>query len=453
MSNAASPRRVPDKLSVKSSANSHRESAIILNQLRIRATGTRPVIARETGLSRAVVAQRLADLQASGLIVEQGHDASSGGRPPRQLRFNANLGHLLVADFGATSINVALSDLRGRLLAQCSEPADIAAGPDAILGRLETLAGVLIAETHALPGRLWGVGVGIPGPVEFSSGRPVAPPIMPGWDDYPVRERLEEGFGAPVWVDNDVNVMALGERAEGLAQGVDDLVFVKIGTGIGAGIIAQGRILRGAQGSAGDVGHVQVVGDTSVICRCGKIGCLEAVAGGASLARAAARAAEREESPALAELLSRRGALSARDIAEAASHGDQASTQLLQQAGRYIGQMLATVVNLLNPSLIVIGGGVAASGDLLMAGVREVVYGRSLPLATRHLQIRRSDLGERAGVVGLAAMVLDEIFAPERVASWLNAGLVAGRPESVSYSSRPCAASSKGSGAREENRM
>lgn len=411
----------------------HRESAVILNHLRAHATCTRPAIARETGLSRAVIAQRLADLRACGLVIEQGEDPSSGGRPPRLVQFNSGLGYVVVADLGATSIDVAIADLLGRVLVHRSEEADIAAGPEVILGRIEHLADELIASAALPTGVLWAMGIGVPGPVEFSSGRPVAPPIMPGWDGYPVRERLTERFGVPVWVDNDVNVMALGERAEGEAQGIEDVIFVKVGTGIGAGIISHGRLQRGAQGSAGDVGHVQVVHDAQILCRCGKIGCLEAVAGGAALARAAVRAAEAGESPALAERLANQGDLSARDIAEAASRGDAASTRLLQQAGRHIGQMLATLVNVLNPSLIVIGGGVAASGDVLLASIREVVYGRSLPLATRHLQIRQSALGGRAGVTGLAAMVLDEIFAPARVPAWLPGGLPAGRPEWVVY--------------------
>jgi predicted NBD/HSP70 family sugar kinase len=210
-------------------------------------------------------------------------------------------------------------------------------------------------------------------------------------------------------------------------------VFIKVGTGIGAGIISHGLLQRGAQGSAGDVGHIQVVFDREVVCRCGKLGCLEAVAGGAALGRAALRAAERGESSLLVDRLARQGSLSARDVAEAAIHGDPTCTLLLRQAGRDIGQMLATVVNMLNPSLIVIGGGVSGVGDVLMASIREVVYGRSLPLATRHLQIRQSVLGERAGVTGCAVMVLDELFATERVAAWIERGLPMGRPRLASY--------------------
>ena len=142
-----------------------------------------------------------------------------------------------------------------------------------------------------MPGALWGIGIGVPGPVEFATGRPVSPPIMPGWDGYPIRERFAARYGAPVWVDNDVNVLALGEWRSGVAAGHDDVVVVKIGTGIGAGIISGGRLHRGAQGSAGDVGHIQVVDDPAVVCRCGNIGCLEALAGwrGARAARRGGR--------------------------------------------------------------------------------------------------------------------------------------------------------------------
>lgn len=409
------------------------ELAAVLAFLRRQESGTRPLIGRETGLTRAVVTQRLADLHASGVIVEPGNEASTGGRPPKQVKFNANRGHLLVADLGATSIDVAIADLLGRVLVHRSEPADVAAGPERVLGRVEQLFEEVLEEADPLSGLLWGVGVGVPGPVEFTAGRPVAPPIMPGWDGYPIRERLSERFSAPVWVDNDVNVMALGEKAEGVARDCEDFVFIKVGSGIGAGIISHGKLQRGAQGSAGDVGHIQVVSDPTVMCRCGKVGCLEAVAGGTAIGRAAERAAEKGESQVLADLLVQRGLVSASDVGNAALLGDQVSTRILQQAGRHIGQMLATMVNIVNPSLIVIGGGVASSGDVFMASIREVVYGRSLPLATRHLQIRQSMLGERAGVVGLAAMVQDELFAPERVVSWIETGLPSGRPELVTY--------------------
>ena len=389
----------------------------VLEAIRRGRSRSRVEISRLTGLSRTVVAQRVGELIERGLVTETGIGPSTGGRPPRQLRFAAGSGHLLVADLGATSIAVAITDLDGRILHIEEEDADIADGPEAVIGRVETLFDALV-ERPEVRGPLRGIGIGVPGPVEVATGRPVAPPIMPGWDGYPIRERLGDRYDARVWVDNDVNVMALGEWQYGEAQGHENVVFIKIGTGIGAGLISDGLLHRGAQGAAGDVGHIGVIGHGGVVCRCGNIGCLEAVAGGAALARDGEAAATEGRSPALEAVLNREGRVTARDVAAAAARGDAVSVELLQRAGRYVGHSLASIVNFFNPSLIVIGGGVAASGDLIIAAIREIVYGRSLPLATRNLVIRGSSLGARAGVMGAAAMVLEGIFSPEGISTW-----------------------------------
>jgi glucokinase-like ROK family protein len=401
----------------------------VLDQVRDGRARTRPEIMSRTGLSRAVVAQRVAELVARGLLEEAELGPSTGGRAPRILRFRADSGFVLAADLGATHVAVAAADLSGRLLAHSEERSDIAAGPEVVLRRVQELFDELLAENDSLPGRLWGIGIGVPGPVEFSSGKPVAPPIMPGWDGYPVREALAGRYDVPVWVDNDVNVMALGEVQAGIARDHELVVFLKIGTGIGAGIVERGRILRGAQGSAGDVGHIQVTDDIGVVCRCGKIGCLEALAGGGAIARRATAAAHEGRSRPLADLLARNELLTASDVAYAASHGDPVATELFNEAGRLVGAMLASVVNLLNPSLIVIGGGVALAGDGLLASVRHTVYGRSLPLATRDLVIQRGALGHTGGLIGAASMVVDELFSRRRLPLWLGAGHPAGLPE------------------------
>jgi glucokinase-like ROK family protein len=268
----------------------------------------------------------------------------------------------------------------------------------------------------------------VPGPVEFQTGRPISPPIMPGWDGYPIRERFATRYGAPVWVDNDVNVLALGEWRSGVAAGHDNAVVIKVGTGIGAGIISDGRLHRGAQGSAGDVGHIQVTDDRTIVCRCGNVGCLEALAGGAAIGRAGEAAARDGRSPRLRSALDRHGAVTAEDVARAASYGDAFAVALLQSAGHRIGAMLASVVNFFNPSLIVIGGGVANSPDLFLAAIREAVYRRSLPLATRDLLIQRSSLGGLAGVIGASSMVVDQLFARDSIGRWIDAGDPNGNP-------------------------
>jgi glucokinase-like ROK family protein len=395
---------------------------LVLSEIRTSGPRSRSELIARTGLGRGIVAQRVGELVALGLVTETEVGPSTGGRPPRRVAFRADAGHLLVADLGATSIDVAVTDLDGRVLGHRDEPADVAAGPQRCLTRVEQLFGELTDATRDLPGGLLGIGIGVPGPVEHRSGRPVSPPIMPGWDDYPVRERFEARYGVPTWVDNDVNVLALGEWRSGVAVGHENVVVVKIGTGIGAGIISNGSIHRGAQGGAGDVGHIQVVDDASVVCRCGNVGCLEALAGGAALARSGEVAARSGASDRLRIALDQHGRVTAEDVARAASFGDPSATELLQDAGRRIGTMLASIVNFFNPSLIVVGGGVSQSGDQLLASIRETVYRRSLPLATRELEIQRSSLGALAGVIGASAMVSDQLFSRDAIARWINEG-------------------------------
>ena len=392
----------------------------VLDEIRSTRSRSRSELVARTGLSRGTVAQRVGELIGLGLVVEADPGPSTGGRPPRRMSFRADAGHLLVADLGATSIDVAVTDLDGRILGHRDEPADVAAGPERCLARVDELFAELTTATRDLPGRLWGIGIGVPGPVEFRSGRPISPPIMPGWDGYPVRERFAERYGAPVWVDNDVNILALGEWRSGIAVGHDNVIVVKIGTGIGAGIISNGRIHRGAQGAAGDVGHVQVIDDASVVCRCGNVGCLEALAGGAALAREGEAVAIAGRSERLRTALDQHGSVSAEDVARAASFGDPVAVSMLLGAGHRVGLVLASLVNFFNPSVVVVGGGVAQSGDQLLAAIRETVYRRSLPLATRELTIQRSSLGALAGVIGASTMVIEQLFSREVLAGWLG---------------------------------
>jgi glucokinase-like ROK family protein len=402
----------------------------VLNDVRDRGLRSRPEIIRSTGLTRSIVDQRVSELLVRGLLSEGRLGPSTGGRAPRQLEFRADAGHVLAADLGATSIDVAVADLSGRIFAHVAEPADVADGPERILRRVQELFDEVTGADIELPGDLWGIGIGVPGPVDFGSGVVVAPPIMPGWGEFPIRETFADRYDVPVWVDNDVNVMMLGELRAGAARGHETVVFVKIGTGIGAGIVIDGRLHRGAQGSAGDVGHTQVTHDPAVVCRCGKIGCLEAMAGGAALARDAQMLAQNGSSPALARRLTEhRGQLEAADVSWAACRGDVASSQLIAQAGHLIGEMLSSMVHILNPSLILIGGGVSNIGDPLLAAIRESVYRLSLPLATRDLQIQRSALGPQSAVIGVANMVIDELFSRPRFARWVDAGSPNGRPE------------------------
>lgn len=400
----------------------------LLELIRAGGANTRPGLSQRSGLGRSVVTQRVATLLEHGLIEEVGLGASTGGRAPRELRLRAGAGIVLVAALNATTTTVGVADLGGELLASRAEALDIAAGPQAVLARVTTLIDELLGSLSARP-PVWGVGVGLPGPVEFASGRPVSPPIMPGWDGHDVRGVLGDRYQAPVWVDNDVNLLALGELRAGLARGEQDVIYVKVGTGIGAGLVSGGRLHRGAQGCAGDIGHVAVAEAQGITCRCGNTGCLEAVAGGAALARDAARAAQEGRSLLLADALEGRDRLSVSDVTAAARSGDATGVELVSRAGRLVGETLATLVNFFDPSLLLLGGAVAQEGDLLLATVRETVYRRSLPLATRDLRITRATPSLAAGLTGASAMVIDELFRPMRLGRWLPDGTPAGKPD------------------------
>ena len=361
---------------------------------------TRADLVELTGLARSTVGQRVEALLALGLVEVVGDGVSTGGRPPKALAFKLDDGVVCAADLGVSHSQLAVCDLAGTILAQTRGELDIALGPEPVLEWMTAEFDRLLARCGRDRGAVRGVGVGVPGPVEFASGRPIKPPIMPGWDGFPLAERLSEGFARPVLVDNDVNIMALGEHSMRWAD-ERELMFVKAGTGVGCGIISGGRILRGHEGAAGDIGHIHVAGHDDVLCHCGNPGCLEALAGGWAMA---------------AELR-RQGleANSSADVVALALAGSAPAVQLVRRAGRLLGEVLSAAVNLLNPGVIVLGGDLAQTEHHLMAGLREGVYQRSTPLATRDLRILPSDLGQDAGVLGAAVMVLDHVLSAQAI--------------------------------------
>jgi glucokinase-like ROK family protein len=385
--------------------NAHQ--ARLLRLLRDDGPRSRAELGDAVELSRsrlAVELDRLADL---GLVERAGLAASRGGRRSSIVRIAQDT-RFLGIDIGATSIDVAVTDGELRVLSRESEPVDVRQGPEVVIGRALEMVGKLRADGagHGFAG----AGAGVPGPVSYAEGMPVSPPLMPGWNHFPVRDAFAAELGCPVLVDNDVNIMALGEKHAGIARSVDDFLFVKIGTGIGCGIVVGGEVYRGVSGSAGDIGHIRV-DDSGPLCTCGNTGCLEAFFGGTALARDALAAARSDRSPELAALLERGGTLTAADVAAAASAGDPVSVSMIRDGGRRVGQVLAGLVSFFNPGLVVIGGGVAGIGHALLAEIRGVVYRRSLPLATGNMPIVLSELGGEAGVVGAARLISDRVYS------------------------------------------
>jgi glucokinase-like ROK family protein len=390
------------------------ESPVQAAILRLLLTSAQPVTRGELGLrlgvGRNTVGHEVRRLLDAGVLEAAGFTESHGGRRSLLVRVSPAAGYVGAVDLGATSIDVAITTLASDVVAQSGEDIDIAAGPRPILDRAAVMLRDLLAGRGADLADLRAVGLGVPGPVSQADGRVVAPPLMPGWNDFPLREALSERLRCPVFVDNDVNVMAIGEHARGAVRDVGDFVFVKVGTGIGTGLFVNSALVRGADGCAGDLGHV-CVEPAGPTCTCGNVGCLEAVAAGPAIARAGEDAARAGRAPLLAAMLERKDALDARDVGDAAGHGDLGALTVVRAAAARIGAALATMVSLLNPSAIVIGGGVSRIGHVFLAEIRTAVYARSLPLATRNLPIVPSALGANAGVVGASVVATELLVA------------------------------------------
>ncbi|WP_052259944.1 ROK family protein [Pseudarthrobacter phenanthrenivorans] len=377
----------------------------IVNLVRTGEATTRPEIGKVTGLGRGVVSQRVDQAIQIGFLGDGEFGASSGGRAPRTLRFRAEQGRIVICALGAAHIRVGITALDGDILEHTHRAWDIGQGPEKTIAAVMTLVDEVLAKDSKVS--VWAVVVGLPGPVDFNSGQPVSPPIMPGWNGFDVRTPFEERFNAPVWVDNDVNLLALGERAR-RRDALADLIYCKIGSGIGAGLLSQGRIHRGANGAAGDIGHVRVL-DSTAVCRCGKIGCLEAVASGWALVRDVEQAVKEGASTSMAPI-AEKGKLTLEEITLAVRSGDPLAIMLVQKSARVVGETISALVNMFNPAVIVIGGAIGSAGEVFLAEVRQRVYELSLPLATRDLIITMSVNDEREPLRGGAELAREQLF-------------------------------------------
>lgn len=375
-------------------------SGEILSMIATGAAWSRAALLDGSGLSRATVAQRLNALIASGLVRQTARTAAKRGRPTYVLAINETAGFVLTANIGEAYVQLAAIDLGLNIVADATIPFRAAEGPADTLQHLAVAFSALLERARATHRLLLGIGLSLPTPVDFKRGRVVGPSVLPGWDEFAIQEFLGERFAVPVYVENDVNLMAIHEHREHFPS-VDDLVFVKAGTGIGSGIIANGRIYRGAQGAAGDVGHIQLTSADAPLCRCGKLGCVEAHAAGWAIARD----------------LSQMGipTANARDVIGLVDKQRPEAIMLLRKAGRVIGEAVSDIVSLLNPAAIVVGGTLARGGEFLLSGIRELVYQRCLPLATRELRIMAVASPEHGPILGAARLVLDDLFSPAKV--------------------------------------
>jgi glucokinase-like ROK family protein len=384
-------------------------------QVLIRNAGplSRTELAGRLGVSRASVTAIAASLLDAGVLVEVGQGKSEGGRPPMLLDVNSELGYIVGVDIGATSVDIALANFKGEVQKRCAEPADVRVDPETMLKHICDLIDSLLERQGAAAERVLGIGIGVPGPVYFPEGVLIAPPLMPMWEGYPIKKFIRQRFplARPV-VDNDVNIMALGEKRAGAGVGLDNFLFIKIGTGIGCGVISHGEVYRGSDGCAGDVGHICVDYD-GPICHCGNPGCLEYMAAGPAIASKGRQAAESDQSEfLLLRLQENAGHLTSKDVGDAAAAGDRAANEIIRQSGKMIGGVLAGLVNFYNPRAIFIGGGVSKIGHQLLSAIRQATLRRATALSTRSLRIEYSRLGEDAGVIGAIWLALEQVFAP-----------------------------------------
>lgn len=372
-------------------------SGDVLQLIRRGEAVTRREIQDVTGLSRMTVAQRVDSLLDAGMIREAGDGRATGGRRPQRLEFNVKSATLIVATVDTTHSRTAVTLLDGTILADEHIHVAVLDGPRDLLTALVESFGRLLTESGVELASVAGIGVSIPGPVDPHTGRPSQPPIMPGWDAYPIAEHLQETFAVPVFVENDADAMAFGEQSVNYPDS-KSLCLVKVSTGIGTGLVINAAVYHGIDGGAGDIGHIRLAGETA-LCQCGSYGCLAAVASGRAVAHS------------LVELGV--DAHSGSDVKALIAQGNVDALRLTHLAGSRLGEVMATVVSMVNPGVLVVGGDLASSA--LIAGIRESLYPRSLARATRNLDVRLSALGEDAGLVGMARIAVEHLYSADAI--------------------------------------
>ena len=366
-------------------------------------------LVKMTSYSLATVNEHTEFLLRSELLAEAERGPSTGGRKPILLTFNAELGFVVAIDLESTHVRVGIADLNSKILtSESSKDIDVSLGPSAVLEKVKAIVFNLMDQLGITKHQIKGIGMGVHGPVRYSAGITTSLAIMPGWENYQVSQFWSQHFDCPCFVDNNVHTMALAEQTVNADSDHANIIFVKIGNGIGASVICNGRLYRGSTEYAGGIGHINIGHDK--LCYCGNRGCLEAQAGGRAIAARAEQLARSGQSEFLMRLLEEKNKLTLSDVRKAVVESDPVAVELMRECGNVIGDVLAGLVNFFNPSLVYIGGAVSGVGDVLLASIRQSIYQHSLPLATRSLSIQHLSLGENAGLIGAGVLAAEEII-------------------------------------------
>lgn len=361
---------------------------------------SRADIARRTGRSRSTISGVVARLLPTGLIEEVGSGESRGGRRPILIGFRDGAGRILGMDVGAAHVSVALTDLRGRILAWRRRDHPVQSDPEGTAALAAELGEECLAASGAGPDTPMGIGVAVPSPVDPGSPYRILERILPAWHDFDLPGALRGRFGVPVFVDNDANLGALAEHHWGKAVGIDDFAYLKVATGIGAGLMIGGEIYRGATGVAGEIGHV-AIDPRGPRCVCGNRGCLATFVGTRALVERT-----RALLPGFPDSVLAGAAPGLRALEDAALADDPLALRVVGEAARSLGIVIAGVLNLMNPGSVILGGSLARLGDRLIAPLSEAVAGRTLVASAAASEIRTSELGPRATALGAATHVL-----------------------------------------------
>ncbi|MFD5893017.1 MULTISPECIES: ROK family transcriptional regulator [unclassified Streptomyces] len=377
----------------------------VVRAVRMAGSLTQAEIARSTGLSAATVSNIVRELREGGTV--EVTPTSAGGRRARSVSLSGDAGIVIGVDFGHTHLRVAVGNLAHQVLAEESEPLDVDASSAHGFGRAEELVERLIEATGIGRQKVIGVGLGVPGPIDVVSGTLGSTSILPGWTGINPGEEMAGRLGVPVYVDNDANLGALGELVWGSGRGVKDLAYIKVASGVGAGLVIEGQIYRGPGGTAGEIGHI-TLDESGPVCRCGNRGCMETFT------------AARYVLPLLRSSHGRD--LTMERVVQLAREGDPGCRRVVADVGRHIGSGVANLCNLLNPSRVVLGGDLAEAGELVLAPIRESVSRYAIPSAARQLSVLPGALGGRAEVLGALALVLSEMGDSTLLESTLPVG-------------------------------
>jgi glucokinase-like ROK family protein len=383
----------------------------IIDLIRFTPNGiSRVELARELNLTRAAITSIINDLQAMG-IVDEVEGQIRSGRKPIVLEINPHRGYVVGIDMGATHVTMLLANYAAHVVKDIEWTIDIDDGPQKIISQIDEHLHQMLMEMNLRMEEIKAICLGVPGPVVLRGGMVSEPPIMPGWDKFPIESYIQSLWDVPVTLGNDAELGAIGEWAYGAGRGEENLAYVKVGRGIGAGMLLDGQIYHGADGSAGEIGHI-TIDENGPLCSCGNRGCLEAMAGGNAVAK---RAVELVKKGQRTELSTIRpvDSIQSKDVIAAACNGDLVAQQILSETGAHLGTAIAGLVNLFNPSMIIVGGGVSQIGDLLLEPIRQTVQKRSLRMASKRLRISTALLGRRSSAMGAVVQALSLILHQE----------------------------------------